>query len=157
MTNQATEETTTATATPITIDSLIVEAYHTAKDKGWHDPGMEKSVGDDIALMHSELSEALEDFRNGKGVKEVYFECQCIEDNEQCGTDIVSRTLSTKELLGRKFKGMPKPCGLPTELADVLIRIGDFCGKHGIDLESAVRAKLAYNKSRPHRHGGKKL
>jgi NTP pyrophosphatase (non-canonical NTP hydrolase) len=48
-----------------------------------------------------------------------------------------------------------KPEGVAAEFADVLIRIGDFCGGFGIDLERAVREKLAYNRTRPHRHGGK--
>lgn len=34
------------------------------------------------------------------------------------------------------------------ELADTLIRVFDFCGSKGYDLEGAVEAKLSYNKSR---------
>lgn len=48
-----------------------------------------------------------------------------------------------------------KPVGFPIELADVIIRIADFCGLHGIDLEEAIRFKMTYNKTRSHRHGGK--
>ena len=43
------------------------------------------------------------------------------------------------------------------ELADVLIRVLDCAPGLGIDIEGAVRAKLAYNKTRGHRHGGKRL
>ena len=35
------------------------------------------------------------------------------------------------------------------------IRIGDFCGRYNIDLEAAVKQKLAFNKTRSHRHGNK--
>ena len=52
------------------------------------------------------------------------------------------------------FEGA-KPCGLPIELADVLIRIFDTCGKYNIPLEDALRIKLGYNKTREYRHGGK--
>lgn len=48
-----------------------------------------------------------------------------------------------------------KPEGFPIELADAVIRIFDLCGAIGIDLHGAIRAKHEYNKTRPHRHGGK--
>ena len=43
------------------------------------------------------------------------------------------------------------------ELADVLIRVLDCAGGLGIDIDSAVRAKLEKNKTRGHRHGGKRV
>ena len=46
---------------------------------------------------------------------------------------------------------------MPSELADVVIRIGDICGYYGIDLEVAIQEKLEYNKSRSYRHGNKVL
>jgi NTP pyrophosphatase (non-canonical NTP hydrolase) len=48
-----------------------------------------------------------------------------------------------------------KPCGVPSEMADILIRLADTCRHYGIDLESALKTKLAYNKTRLFRHGGK--
>jgi NTP pyrophosphatase (non-canonical NTP hydrolase) len=50
-----------------------------------------------------------------------------------------------------------KPEGIPAELADCIIRILDYCGKEGIDIEEAVKIKHQYNKTRPYRHGGKKI
>lgn len=40
-----------------------------------------------------------------------------------------------------------KPEGELIELADVLIRIADYCGFKGWDLEKAVQIKLDYNKT----------
>ena len=43
------------------------------------------------------------------------------------------------------------------ELADVVIRVADFCGWRCIDLESAIAEKMEKNRNRPYLHGGKKL
>ncbi len=43
------------------------------------------------------------------------------------------------------------------EAADTFIRHLDYCGWRGISLGAAVRAKLKINKSRGHRHGGKRF
>jgi NTP pyrophosphatase (non-canonical NTP hydrolase) len=48
-----------------------------------------------------------------------------------------------------------KPEGAIVELADVMIRCFDLCGSRGIDLQSVIKLKHEYNKTRPHRHGGK--
>lgn len=41
------------------------------------------------------------------------------------------------------------------ELADVVIRIADYCGYRQWDLTQALELKMAYNKKRAFRHGGK--
>ena len=106
------------------INELVREAHENAVRKGWWDD--DRRFGEIIALMHSELSEALEDFRNGKQATTVWYEGD-------------------------------KPCGIPSELADVVIRVFDACGRYGIDLEAAITEKMAYNATRPQRHGGKTL
>ncbi len=100
---------------------LALECKRIADEHGFTDA----TAGEDIALMHSELSEALEDVRNVKW--------EMVLDE----------------------KG--KPTGVPSELADTVIRIFHFCGKHNIDLAAAVNAKMKYNESRPYKHGGKVL
>ena len=48
----------------LTIRELVERAYGTSKAKGWHEE--EKSIGDYLSLIHSEVSEGLESFRNGE-------------------------------------------------------------------------------------------
>lgn len=46
-----------------------------------------------------------------------------------------------------------KPEGVAVELADCMIRILDYCGRAGIDIENVVKIKHEYNKGREYRHG----
>ena len=124
----------------MTIDELVFEAHGTAIGKGWWDPYLPKhgiladrtrapdvppdGLAAKLALVHSEVSEALE----------------CVRDR-----DMYARTNGAK------------PEGLPSELADIVIRVADLCGALGIDLDAAVREKLDYNRTRTHRHGGRAL
>ena len=47
--------------------------------------------------------------------------------------------------------------GIAVELADCIIRILDWAGHEGVDLDSIIREKMDYNRTRPYRHGGKVL
>lgn len=109
------------------IAQLLDESHATAVEHGWWDDEMPRSFGDCLALTHSELSEALEEFRNGKEFEHIY------------------------------FSGNGKPEGIAAELADAMIRIADICKHFDIPLERALMLKLAYNKKRPYRHGDKRL
>lgn len=50
-----------------------------------------------------------------------------------------------------------KPDDVASEAADVLIRLLDICDIYDIDLEKEYERKMAYNRTRPYRHGGKLL
>ena len=76
------------------------------------------NTGEKIALMHSELSEALEADRKNLDAEHI-----------------------------------PGFTGVEEELADVIIRILDFAGHHQLRLGEALSAKIAYNLTRPFKHG----
>lgn len=42
------------------------------------------------------------------------------------------------------------------EIADTMIRLLDICGTLEIDIESEIEKKMAFNRTRPFRHGKKK-
>ena len=50
-----------------------------------------------------------------------------------------------------------KPEGVAVEMIDCILRILDWCAMEGVDVDELLRMKLAYNKGRPYRHGGKAL
>ena len=52
-------------------------------------------------------------------------------------------------------KKIPGHSHVAEELADAVIRVLDYCGKHNINIGAAITAKHDYNRSRPYRHGGK--
>lgn len=65
---------------------------------------------------------------------------------------------ATAERVPDNWGGGPiKPEGVGSEYADILIRLLDACQSDEIDLAYEYTRKLAYNRTRGYRHGGKKL
>lgn len=130
------------------LNELAKEAHQISVDRGWWEK--EPSFGDLVALMHSELSEALEEYRAGRPM--VWYSCDvsdaCCEPGHYHYNVHCCR--------GCGHRGY-KPEGIAVELADCIIRILDWAGKEGVDMESIIKEKMAYNRTRPYRHGGKLL
>lgn len=112
---------------------------------------MSRTVGDDIALLHSEVSEALEAYRD-HGLNDATVGTVC-----QCATPGRVRDIPLCVACGAYLPDHLKPEGFGSELADVLIRLLDTCERRGVDLAAEYERKMAYNWTRGHRHGGKNL
>jgi hypothetical protein len=202
------------------IEELCKRSHDTAVAKGWYeDDG--RSLGDEICLFHSEVSEALEVFRdpsrkfgeiwNSEGGKPEGFPIELadllirIGDTAEGRKLPVVRTLcnTTIAMLGygledfntsfRKFfldeasgvATIPEMLGVihvdlskayenalesklqrsKKQIAETVAwclgwameHAGAMCRRFGWDLEAAVILKMAYNDTRPHRHGGKRV
>jgi NTP pyrophosphatase (non-canonical NTP hydrolase) len=111
---------------------MQAEVVENNKAKGWYEKCA--TFPEAMALLHSEVSEALEAWR-----------IWGLED----GT------------AGSAYNpgGDPgaKPEGVGSEFADILIRLLDYCHRFGIDLEAEYERKLAFNRTRAYRHGNKRL
>jgi NTP pyrophosphatase (non-canonical NTP hydrolase) len=123
------------------LNDYVGEVSAWCERKGWRDDlrsDRPNSAGDLLMLCVTELAEAMEEVRDHHALNEVYLTYKKGDD-------------------GSDLPGTEKPEGVPIELADVLIRIFDMAGRWDIDLEQAVRYKMAYNERRPYKHGGRSI
>lgn len=137
---------------------MILQEYcaGVAKEHGWHPaPGESANIGEKLALIHSEVSEALEEFRNEPAIKEAGFELTELRFETDSGGMYGDQFTETELASGTNQGKLAKPCGFPSELADVVIRCFDLASIMGIDLATAILEKMRYNETRPYRHGGK--
>lgn len=135
----------------MTFNDWSKEIHANAVRHGWWDE--ERSFGDIVALCHSELSEALEEYRAGRGM--VWHECKLDKiDSDECIKNYCANYYQGECVAS----GMGnKPEGIAVEMIDCIIRILDWCGKESIDVDALMERKHEYNKTRPYRHGNKKL
>lgn len=136
-----------------------------ATRKGWNEvPDSVSRKAEQIALMHSELSECLE-FLRKNGVEE----CPHCPSRltEHRGLDLDDGHIWLCPMCGREHVGkapdqvpqmddhVPELTGEEAELADLLIRVFHYCGNRNINLGRAIALKQNYNENRPYKHGKK--
>lgn len=120
------------------IQALCERSHAIAKEKGWCDTP--RPIHSTTNLMQSELAEALEDFRAHRALSEIYYE----ETKVAAGPQVprsprceIGYHQPTATGYCSCWTVDKKPCGIPIELADCLIRIAQYCGTEGLDLQGA--------------------
>ena len=136
------------------IRELQEKCWKTAEIKGFHDDRplrrqydtreqFQKALanwqGNKLLLVVSEIVEAHDELRSGHAADETYHPTAPESPHQRLYA----------EGTGARYK----PEGVPSELADAVIRILDFCGTEGINLQSIIEEKLAYNATRERLHG----
>jgi hypothetical protein len=120
-------------AATVSLNVLAQQIHEISQSKAFWPNDRPRNQGEVLMLIVSEAAEALEAMRDGYPLSIPYYE----------GPDGVTMTYG---------EGL-KPVGVPSEMADVIIRALDACAAWGIDIDRAVREKVAYNATRERLHG----
>ncbi len=129
------------------LSEYIDKAFENAKAKGFHD-GFNKLI-ESIAL-HTGLL----DKDKAKLLKYVV-RTEMIKDLGLLTSEIgeaVEFARTQPKIMEVNDKDTWKDT-IEEEVADIFIRLCDFCGKHDIDLEYYVNKKMEYNSTRERLHG----
>lgn len=123
-----------------TLNEIANQIHAINKEKGFWDK--ERNVGEMLMLVVTELAEALEAHRKG----------------EMVDKDLIKRLSvvypQVEEYNNSYFAAYIKD-KFEDEIADTFIRLFDLCGGLGIDIDTHIRMKVEYNKSRERLHGKK--
>ena len=117
-----------------TLNQIADAVYALAQSKGWHSKTESEDAFVERACnnLHNEVSELHEAWRNNR----LHAPCDKAEAMKAAGIE-------------------PLTC-LEEELADIVIRALDDARRLGVDIQSAVERKHAFNATRSLRHGGKR-
>lgn len=129
------------------INELSKKIHKANIEKGFYEN--EKNIGEMLALIHSEVSEALECDRKDK---------YCDIDDENWtidGNSLREDLTKTKDFEFEALFKMAVKDTFEDELADIMIRVMDLAAFKGIDLEAHIHAKMRYNALREYKHGKK--
>lgn len=87
------------------------------------EPPTKKNIDRKLLLVVTEIAEAYEEIRDGYDLNKIYYSPE------------------------------GKPEGFSVEIADAIIRLLHITYSLGIDISDVVEKKIAYNKTRPYKHG----
>lgn len=133
------------------------EIFETAEKSGWHE--RDRELPEALALIHSEVSEALEAYRDGMEETSNQYRYKVADVVVDPAYEDGEYTYMTLPIMEDQ-EGNPilgKPEGVASELADVIIRVLDYSEQKGIDTIRVMLQKMEFNKTRGYRHGGKRV
>lgn len=153
------------------LNELAARIHANAVAKGFYDEG--KTAGFDGMLMNivSEVEEAHRFWRKGRDLSQVWreihaeagqiqFERLSVTPDGRYNIWWTPRQLHpavfTQDEWMKVVENMgitPEPNGIPVELIDVIIRALDTLAMIGVDIDGIMAEKMAYNATRPYRHG----
>lgn len=160
--------------------SLVAKDIHdTAVEKGWW-PEEGRNFGEVIANIHSEATEAWKEWVHGRGLAVTYYTIDMdklpVNPRDHVLDQLAAKWArfqrylksdssefihkpdqpSREEVRALVSAGILEPHGIPTELADIIIRCLDMMAAGGLDVDDVIEEKMLYNLTRAHRHGGKR-
>lgn len=149
-----------------TIPELQTYIHEWAIRKEWRgEKSVPRSFADEVALIASELFEALEAWRDTSNIGDIWYSWT-IEVNgvkfKDCSIEQVMVLTDSEDedeaMCYLRDLGIPaKAMGVAPELADTGIRLLETCEEYGIPLLDWIQLVMQQNEQREIRHGGKAL
>lgn len=110
-------------------------------------------IGTKLMLMVTELAEGLEEIRAGHAPAETYYPAGPVPASLAVEFSSGEEAQAHWEAQHAANTDPKKAEGLPSELADTVIRALSLAYELDIDLDAAIEDKLQYNATRAYRHG----
>ena len=116
----------------LNLNNFAKEVHRVAVEHGWYDGQETRGTDEIIALIHSEWSEALEEYRAGR--PNVWFGCRRPDEADSECTLSATGVCGLGTIRAACEYWCEKPEGIMIELIDGCIRILDFLGFKGKDV-----------------------
>lgn len=135
------------------IKVLVHKIWEIEDTLGWHDEPT--TLSERLSNITAEIGEVWEEYRKFHELTETYYECKA--DKHYKAQNCFELCIKDQDGKDEKCKTCPygKPCGIPSEFADIIIWIMDYCQEVGIPIGEMILEKLEYNSHRSYKHGKK--